>query len=212
MRQLIAAPRVISPVDRRRARFSSSALHDDDDEEAAASYNSHSQPRPLSVPIFRQFQLPGSGGGGGGGGDGPPSARGLSEVLVTPRRQQVRRGNEYVKIKPRSMEVVTTTVEENGDDGGGETNGHYSSIDDLGLTVEAGPRLGAAAAAEATAAVQGNGITAAVDVHNEMSYADDDATDDEEEAAGAAPPSSPPAAPAATSPVQQRPPPSETAL
>ncbi len=76
-------------------------------------------------------------------------SRGLSESLVSPRRPNIRRSNEYVKIKPRSMEVVTTTVQEeeqhqqqqpaaaaaavNGAAAAQppEEEGHYSSIDDL---------------------------------------------------------------------------------
>ncbi len=65
---------------------------------------------------------------------------------MSPRRPNIRRSNEYVKIKPRSMEVVTTTVQEeeqhqqqqpaaavNGAAAAQppEEEGHYSSIDDL---------------------------------------------------------------------------------
>ncbi len=157
LRQLIDAPRVTQQAS---SRHSASALNGDYDEESA-SYNNPAavQSRPLSVPIFRQFQS-------GPVDQGSPSAKGLSEALVSPRRPQVRRRNDYVKIKPRSMEVVTTTVE-NGDGDAAEDDdgGHYSSISDRDRPPQPATNEG--------------GIMAAVDVHNEMHFADEDASDQE---------------------------------
>ncbi len=140
---------LISETPRATAAGATSTSLNDDDDEAASDPPS----RPISAN-FRLPRLPAT------TATGPPSAKGLSEGLTSPRKPNIRRSNEYVKIRPSSMEVITTMVPAEGE----EEEAHYSSVDEAAV---------AAAVAAAPAP-----LAAAVDVHHEISFADDDDDDD----------------------------------